>query len=412
MMKQISHVFLFELKSILRKPSVIITTMIFAVVLFLATSIPTIMTFFNDASHTDPDIDAPVDNFDLQGVGILIRDTQISFDEFEALGGIRYDNLEDLKHDVQMDALVSGFVITSPTSYEHILLDRSWDQFQGQLIASILRTKQVNQNLIDKDLDVESVYEAFEVQIDSDVIILGKDATSNVFISFFLMFAIYMLVIMYGSFVATSVAREKDNRTMEVLITSTKPTTLIIGKVFANALGGLAQFGFILGIGILGFFLNQSNYPTEIVKGLFQGLTFSNMGIFLLFTMFGYLLYLFIYASLGSLVSKIEDVNSTITPITLLFMVAYAISALAMEMPKNTIVKISSYIPFTSILSMPVRNFQMSIPWYELTISLVIMLLTTMFFAFISIRIYRMGSLNYGKKIKLSQAIKMIFTKA
>lgn len=226
------------------------------------------------------------------------------------------------------------------------------------------------------------------------------------------MFAIYMLVIMYGSFVATSVAREKDNRTMEVLITSTKPTTLIIGKVFANALGGLAQFGFILGIGILGFFLNQSNYPTEIVKGLFQGLTFSNMGIFLLFTMFGYLLYLFIYASLGSLVSKIEDVNSTITPITLLFMVAYAISALAMEMPKNTIVKISSYIPFTSILSMPVRNFQMSIPWYELTISLVIMLLTTMFFAFISIRIYRMGSLNYGKKIKLSQAIKMIFTKA
>lgn len=132
--------------------------------------------------------------------------------------------------------------------------------------------------------------------------------------------------------------------------------------------------------------------------------------IFLLFTVFGYLLYLFIYASLGSLVSKIEDVGSSVTPVTLLFIVAYAVSAMGMEMPSSIIVKIASFVPFTSILAMPVRNFQMSIPWYEISISLILMLLTTLFFAYVSIKIYRMGSLNYGNKIKVSKAIKMVFS--
>ena len=336
----------------------------------------------------------------------------VSDEQFVSLGATIYNNQNELKKDIENSDIINGFVIDSPTSFENIVLDRSWDLYHDHIIISILKTNATNQKLIEYDLDVEKVYDAFNVEITTKETILGKNATSNIFISFFLMFAIYMLVIMYGSFVATSVAREKDNRTMEILITSTKPATLIIGKVFANAIGGLAQFGFIIMAGIFGFLLNKVNYPTTIVEGLFHGLTFGNVFVFLLFTAVGYLLYLFLYAALGSLVTKLEDVNSSITPVTLLFMVGYGISAFAMEMPGLWLVKVASFVPFTSILTMPVRNFQTSIPWYELATSMVLMISTTLFLAYLSIKIYRMGSLNYGNKIKIREALKMVFTKS
>lgn len=156
--------------------------------------------------------------------------------------------------------------------------------------------------------------------------VLGKDAQSSYILSYVLMFAVYMLVIMYGSFVSTSVAREKDNRTMEILITSTQPSALIIGKVLANAIAGLAQFSFILIAGFIGYFVNKSNYPAFVSQMLFTGFSWDSIVIFLFFTALGYLLYLFLYASLGSLVSKVEDVGTSVTPITLLFMVVYLLA--------------------------------------------------------------------------------------
>ena len=413
-MKQISHVFLFELKSILRKRSVIITTLLFAFILFAVTTIPTGMKLYKQFTGDEqPDGDDIISaELPLKDVGILMLTQDVSDEQFVSLGATIYNNQNELKKDIENSDIINGFVIDSPTSFENIVLDRSWDLYHDHIIISILKTNATNQKLIEYDLDVEKVYDAFNVEITTKETILGKNATSNIFISFFLMFAIYMLVIMYGSFVATSVAREKDNRTMEILITSTKPATLIIGKVFANAIGGLAQFGFIIAAGIFGFLLNKVNYPTTIVEGLFHGLTFGNVFVFLLFTAVGYLLYLFLYAALGSLVTKLEDVNSSITPVTLLFMVGYGISAFAMEMPGLWLVKVASFVPFTSILTMPVRNFQTSIPWYELATSMVLMISTTLFLAYLSIKIYRMGSLNYGNKIKIREALKMVFTKS
>ncbi len=413
-MKQISHVFLFELKSILRKRSVIITTLLFAFILFAVTTIPTGMKLYKQFTGDEqPDGDDIISaELPLKDVGILMLTQDVSDEQFVSLGATIYNNQNELKKDIENGDIINSFVIDSPTSFENIVLDRSWDLYHDHIIISILKTNATNQKLIEYDLDVEKVYDAFNVEITTKETILGKNATSNIFISFFLMFAIYMLVIMYGSFVATSVAREKDNRTMEILITSTKPATLIIGKVFANAIGGLAQFGFIIATGIFGFLLNKVNYPTTIVEGLFHGLTFGNVFVFLLFTAVGYLLYLFLYAALGSLVTKLEDVNSSITPVTLLFMVGYGISAFAMEMPGLWLVKVASFVPFTSILTMPVRNFQTSIPWYELAMSMVLMISTTLFLAYLSIKIYRMGSLNYGNKIKIREALKMVFTKS
>src|SRR5690554_872226 len=315
-MKQIKHVFLFELKSILSKKSIKVTTIIFAAVFFIATSIPTFVNLFSDDEPQDP---GNIPEITLENSGVYLQDDSVDSLSFVELGATIYLSAEELKDDVQLQELNAGFIITSPTSFDSIVLDRSWTIAEANIVTSILQSTQINKNLEEVNLDPALVSEAMNVVIESNEIVLGKDASSSFFLTFILMFAVYMLVIMYGSFVSTSVAREKDNRTMEILITATKPSTLIVGKVFANGVAGLAQFGSVALAGVLGFLINQGSYPDDIVSMLFSGLTFGGLSIFLLFTVFGYLLYLFIYASLGSLVSKIEDVGASVTPITLLF---------------------------------------------------------------------------------------------
>ena len=220
-----------------------------------------------------------------------------------------------------------------------------------------------------------------------------------------------MLVIMYGQMVSTSVAREKDNRTMEILITSTKPDALIVGKVLANGVAGLLQFMFILSVALLGYFLNKPNFPEVVNTMLFGSLSWDSIVVFLVFTALGYLMYLFVYASLGSLVSKLEDVGSSVSIITVLFVVAYMIGILGLNDPTSLMLKVASYFPFTAILSMPIRYFLTEVSVIELTISLILMAVTTWFLAIFSIRIYRLGSLSYGNKMSFVKAVKAVLNR-
>jgi ABC-2 type transport system permease protein len=123
------------------------------------------------------------------------------------------------------------------------------------------------------------------------------------------------------------------------------------------------------------------------------------------------LLYLFVYASLGSLVSKVEDAGTSVSIVTFVFMIAYLIATFGMNMPNSLMLKIGSYVPFTAILSMPIRYFLTAVPVIELIISLALMALTTWFLAIVSIRIYRLGSLSYGNKMSLVKALKAIFSR-
>jgi ABC-2 type transport system permease protein len=344
------------------------------------------------------------------GSGIVILNDAITTEELDLffIDVEIFDSESDLRKALNNEKISQAFIITSPTSLTTIVINRDLYSNASYPIQNALTQLQIQRNLNQLGLDPIKVSQAYNVNITINEEIIGKDASDSFLIAYVLMFAVYMLVIMYGAMVSTSVAREKDNRTMELLITSTKPDALIIGKVFANGLAGVLQFGFISTVGILGIVINRANYPTEIISMVLGGLRWDSMMVFLIFTFFGYLLYLFIYASLGSLVSKMEDVSSSVAPITLLFIASYIIATLGLQMPEIMIVKIGSYIPFTAILAMPVRYFLTSVSWIELAASLIIMIFTAWLFARISIDIYRLGSLNYGNKMSFVKALQLI----
>lgn len=411
-MHNVDKVFMFELKSILQKKSVLVTTIIIASLFFVATFIPMIIGFF-DKEESISEVPQNPSMYLIGEAAIVLNTSELSVEELELF--IEkvdvFTTQSELENQIRNNRYSIGYIIDSPTFFTYVVNNQELYSYSSSMFQSVLSQIQVNKNLIEQNLDPNQVHQAFNVQIYSESIILGKDASSGFLMTYILMFAVYMLVIMYGSFVSTSVAREKDNRTMELLITSTKPSTLIVGKVFANGVAGIVQFGSVILAGLLGLLINQNSFPEELLQMLKGGMAWDSWAIFLIFTISGYLLYLFIYASLGSLVSKVEDVGASVTPITMLFIVAYLIASIGMQMPNGLALRIGSYVPFTAILAMPIRYTLSTVGWYELVISMILMILATLIFAYLSIRIYRLGSLNYGNKIGFIKAIKMVIKK-
>lgn len=384
---------------------------IMALVFFAATCIPTVLTLFEDKTP-DPG-ETPIVN--LENSAFYLQTTDIAQSELVYFVGDKvsfYTNEADLKQAVQEGKIDSGFVITSATSFKAIIKNKELYSASSSMVSYILGTITTDRNLALAGIDPIKVKEASDFEIKAVDEVLGKDATQSFLISYILLFAVYMLVIVYGQMVSTSVAREKDNRTMEILITSTKPDALIVGKVLANGVAGLLQFFFIMGVALIGYFLNKPNFPAIVNEMLFGSLSWDAIVVFLIFTALGYLMYLFVYASLGSLVSKLEDVGSSVSIVTVLFMVAYLMGSLGLNMPNSLMLKIASYFPFTALLSMPIRYFLTEVSLIELSISLILMAMTTWFLAIFSIRIYRLGSLSYGNKMSLVKAIKAIVSKS
>lgn len=403
-MKQIKNVFNFELKGMLKSKSMIVTSLIMCIIVLIITSVPTFMTWFGS--------DEPETSLEEERVE-MIEEFNLVYDNEElenaltpVLGKSDYSNQDELKKAVSSEEVKSGYVIHDFNNYTYVSFDQIMDYSEQSMFEDIFSSVNEKRLLEDAGIDSDKVYEILEQPIESDNIILGKDAGSGTIIAFVVIFTIYMLILLYGTNVATSVAREKDSRTMELLITSTKPKTLILGKVAAAGTMGILQISALLLVAAIGFFINRVNYPDFILDMIKASMSLDTLFIYILFSVLGYILYLFIYASLGSLVSKVEDVSSAVAPITFLFVLAYLAATLAMQMPDNSIIKITSFIPFVSLFTMPIRYMLTSVPLVSVIASSAIMIVTVVLLASLSIYIYRFGSLNYGNKIKLKEIIK------
>ena len=414
-MKQFKHVFEFEFMCLLKKKTVRVTTIILCLIVLVATSVPTIAKLLGSGNNTSGDGGATA----IVEIEMEEREIGVLKDNFSELVTIvfqgdnvhQYQNREALMEAVNAGEIVFGIIFASDVSFELLVKDNTMDNYDLQIIAAYLQNIKVNSNLIEAGIDPVEVMEAQEVYVEAEMTVLGRNSMEGFFIGFGIVFIIYMMIILYGQMVATSVAREKDSRTMELLITSTKPSVLILGKVLANSLFGCLQIALLIAIGIAGFAVNRGNYPAEILMLIQGSMDLNTAVIYILFSVAGYVMYLFLYAAFGSLVSRLEDVGNAISPIMVIFVAAYMIASFSMSMPNSTLSIVSSYIPFTALFIMPIRNMLTTVGFMEILISLGLMLLTTYLMIVVSVYIYRMGSLNYGNKVKMSALIKGVFSR-
>ncbi|MFI3207914.1 MAG: ABC transporter permease [Eubacteriales bacterium] len=419
-MKQFMNIYKFELKSYLKNKIFLGVTIALLVVIMGALSFPRGIELFENDDSIEGNI-ADEDMYDEPSI-IMVYDETVAledsdatmelfasaFTEYEII--MTDETIESLKESVQDGDCESAIIIHSPTEYTYIVNDVTMYDSTEYIIQELLGQKYQIDTMVNLGLSMEEAGSVLNVNVEGEVITLGKNQMDNFFYTYILIFGLYMVVLLYGQLVATSVATEKSSRAMELLITNAKTDSLMFGKVLGAGTAGLFQVIAVLGSSYVFYSINESYWQDNyLVQSMFD------MPLYLLiytviFFILGFAIYSFLYGAIGSLASKVEDINTSSMPVTFLFIISFFITIFSMTSGNidSTLMKVASFVPFTSPVAMFARIAMGNVPFIEIIISIVILVLTTVGIGILSARIYRLGVLMYGNPPKLGKVIKLV----
>ncbi|MCI8332603.1 MAG: ABC transporter permease [Clostridiales bacterium] len=304
-----------------------------------------------------------------------------------------------------------AFFIESLTSYTYYVNNLSLYDTNTDIADEALRNIYRVSAMSAQGLPADEAAAILSAPIEHRVETFGKDQFQNYFYTYIMIFALYMVILLYGQMVAMSVATEKSSRAMEVLITSARPVAMMFGKVIAACLAGLVQLVCIFGSAFFFFRINQSDWgDNPIIHSIFN-MPAELLLYMLLFFVLGFLIYAFLYGAVGSTASKLEDINTSVMPITMLFIIAFMVVIFSMSSGNvdNIWMLICSYIPFTSPMAMFTRIAMSTVPVYEIVISIAILIGSVFGVGVLSAKIYRVGVLLYGTTPKIGSVLKSVW---
>ena len=319
--------------------------------------------------------------------------------------------IDDVKSTITAGEAECAFVLTSPIEYIYYVNNLSMYDSNASMADEMLRHLYQTNALVQSGLTAEEAGDIMNIFVSGSVESLGKDQMENFFYTYIMIFALYMVILLYGQMVATNVATEKSSRAMEVLITSAKPTSMMFGKVIASCLAGLIQLVAVFGSALVFYNLNKSYWGGNMIIDSIFNIPTELFVYMLVFFILGFLIYAFMFGAVGSTASKLEDINTSVMPITLLFIIAFIVVVTSMSSGNidNTLITVCSYIPFTSPMAMFTRICMSTVPLYEILISIAILIGSTVGIGVISAKIYRVGVLMYGTTPKLSAILKAVW---
>ena len=390
----LGHTYLSKLKS----KSFIITTIIVLFVMVIASNLEHIIDLF--AGEDDSDevivIDHSEEAYPLLDSGEI---TYIAYDESEKTG----------KQAVEQEEYEGLVVIEkdAANTIRSVLYENEASSFLKETVENDLQQVKIALATQEAGVDaaqLDSIYSPMpleHVALD-ETAKTEEELSSTRGIIYVMLFVLYMTVLLYGQMIATEVATEKSSRVMEILISSASPVTHMFAKILGVGLLGLTQILVFIGIG----YTLIAGKVREYAGGFFDVFGFSSTSVSIyvyavIFFLLGYFLYATISAMLGSLVSKVEDVQQLMLPIIFLVMIAFFIAIFGLGSPDATFIKITSFIPFFSPMIMFLRVGMLDVPVWQIALSIGILLGTIYLLAVIGARVYRGGVLLYGSSKSL-----------
>lgn len=413
-MKQFLTVLKFELSNYFQKKSFIISTVIIAAAIVIGLSLPNFIDMSSilpvgDKAKAEKSVDEDKTNFAIYDKNNVIPDKKELNTYFKNSNWKVVKNQDELDKLVKNKDVEAGFNVKSLTEYDYVVQNTKFNDENKYIFDELLKKEYRENKITSEGIDFNKVDSIYKTQVVSNVEILGKDSANNYFYAYMLIFIIYMMIIMYGQLIAMGITAEKSNRAIEVLVTSTNTNNLIFGKVIAGAIASIVQVGVIMSSALIAYNVNSDAWngildnvfkiPTELI------VTFAIFGIL------GYLFYSFIFGALGALVSKAEDIGSSIGPIVMIFVIVFFISIYGLNNGDSTLIKVCSYIPFASPMTMMVRVATGYATSMEFIISLLILIASIVLAGIGGAKIYRMATLMYGNPVKLKNALKWLKVK-
>lgn len=238
----------------------------------------------------------------------------------------------------------------------------------------------------------------------------SDENVGNIAIMMILSIVLFYAIYFYAYQVSTAITVEKTSRIIETLVTSTSPRIIVLGKTIGIGLIGVIQT--LLTIAVAAICANRF-LPAEMLSSIFEmtNLNISIIIIIAIYYIFGYSLYAMLYALTGSTVSKPEEIQSANGPVAILAVIGFYLSYFTMMNPSSNLNEIAAIVPISSPFCMPFRVMMGISSTNEIILSIVVLVVTILLIAHISIKIYSSAILNYGEKINLKKMIKMYKTK-
>lgn len=282
-------------------------------------------------------------------------------------------------------------------------------------------------------------------EVESDVSIQSYDNTSkdeekesSTILSYILgtvlTFFLYMCLLLYGQMVMTSIIEEKNNRVLEIVVSSVKPTQLMLGKICGIGLVAVTQiviWGVLLAA-LSAFVLpaltpdsvaadlsamnaagaagtESLGTPVELLQALSilgnVGYIIQIFGLLLLFLVGGFMLYAAVYAAIGSAVDNIQDAGQLQSVVVMPIILGIVFGMMAASDPSSQLSLWTSMIPFTSPMVMMAR-IPFGVPGWQITVSLIILYASFFAMVWVAAKIYRVGIFMYGKKPSVKELIR------
>ena len=282
------------------------------------------------------------------------------------------------------------------------------DLFSAGTLQSALNRAVREQRLIEANVDTRT-RQQLSKPVDLQAINIGesgqeRDSGARAWLVFGIGFVMYLAILMYGQIILGAVIEEKETRIAEILFSSVKPFTLMMGKLVGVSLVALTQLT-IWGLAFTAFALYGVNLLAS--RGLpasIPHIPLSHYIYFGLFFLLGYFIYATFYALVGSMVTTAQEGGQLAMPIILILVVSFYLFLPVSRSPDSSFSFWVSMIPFSAPVAMVVRIVTQTPPFWQIALSLVIGFSSVLVIMWIASRVYRVGMLMYGKRASLPEA--------
>ncbi|GAA6816931.1 ABC transporter permease [Helicobacter pylori] len=226
--------------------------------------------------------------------------------------------------------------------------------------------------------------------------------TFNIIVVYAGIMLLFFIIINYANQIAMEIATEKTSRVIEMIITSVSPMVHILAKIAGIIAVALTQIVIFVIVAIISYFAFDVK---EMFKGFDVhpgGLTTQIIIVGMINLIVGVLSYVFLAARLGAITDRIEDINQSIMPMSLLGMIGLYVSLYSVWNPDALITKITSFIPMLSPFTMFVRSSSPNVEVWEIVVSVIISLITAVILLWVAIRSYKDSILSFDRSVKAS----------
>ncbi|AJY75525.1 ABC transporter permease [Paenibacillus beijingensis] len=225
----------------------------------------------------------------------------------------------------------------------------------------------------------------------------------NMGVVYIVIVLLFMTLMGTGNVIASEITMEKSSRVMEVLITSVAPLKQMFGKIIGMLIIGISQIAVYVIVLVLNMMLPTNKDAWASFDISLSDISPALLLYSLLLYVLGYFLYATLYAAVGSLVSRTEDLGQAVMPITFVALAAFYISIFSISRPDSMLVLVSSFIPFFTPFAMVLRIGVGDPPLWHVWVAIAELLAAIYLFGWLSAKIYRTGVLMYGKRPSIKE---------